>query len=63
MKDTSLGVAVAFPEMYMISQTLMNQSGRAVQIMALIMIVYLSISIFFSAILNWYNDQVVLVER
>lgn len=63
MKDTSLGVAVAFPEMYLASQVLMNQSGRAVQIMAIIMVVYLAISIFFSAILNWYNSTVVLVER
>ena len=63
MKDTSLGVAVAFPELYQASQVLMNQSGRAVQIMAIIMVVYLSISIFFSAILNWYNSTVVLVER
>jgi len=63
MKDTSLGVAVAFPEMYLIAQVLMNQSGRALQIMVLIMLVYLAISIFFSAILNWYNQRVVLVER
>lgn len=63
MKDTSLGVAVAFPEMYLISQTLMNQSGRALQIMIIIMLVYLSISIFFSVILNWYNQRIVLVER
>lgn len=63
MKDTSLGVAVAFPEMYLISQVLMNQSGRALQIMIIIMLVYLAISIFFSAILNWYNQRVVLVER
>jgi len=63
MKDTSLGVAVAFPEMYLIAQTTMNQSGRALQIMIIIMLVYLSISIFFSTILNWYNQQVVFVER
>lgn len=63
MKDTSLGVAVAFPEMYLISQVLMNQSGRALQIMIIIMLVYLAISIFFSALLNWYNQRVVLVER
>ena len=63
MKDTSLGIAVAFPEMYGLSQVLMNQSGRAVQIMLLIMIVYLAISLFFSSILNWYNSKITLVER
>ncbi|MEZ4614635.1 MAG: ABC transporter permease subunit [Caldilineaceae bacterium] len=63
MKDTSLGVAVAFPEMYLVAQTTMNQSGRALQIMIIVMLVYLMISIFFSAILNWYNQRVVFAER
>jgi len=63
MKDSSLGVAVAFPEMYFVAQVLMNQSGRALQIMAIIMVVYLMISIFFSALLNWYNAKITLVER
>lgn len=63
MKDTSLGLAVAFPEMYLVSQTLLNQSGRALQIMIIIMLVYLSISLTFSVILNWYNSRVVFVER
>lgn len=63
MKDTSLGLAVAFPEMYLISQTLLNQSGRALQIMIIIMLVYLMISLTFSVILNWYNSRVVFVER
>ena len=63
MKDTSLGVAVAFPELYLVAQVLMNQSGRALQVMAIIMLVYLGISIFFSAILNWYNRRIILVER
>ncbi|MEM7799574.1 MAG: ABC transporter permease subunit [Chloroflexota bacterium] len=63
MKDTSLGIAVAFPEIYGLSQVLINQSGRALQIIIIIMVVYLSISLFFSAVLNWYNSRIVLVER
>lgn len=63
MKDTSLGLAVAFPEMYLVAQTTINQSGRALQVMVVIMLVYLAISIAFSAILNWYNERVTLVER
>ena len=63
MKDTSLGVAVAFPEIYIVSQTLMNQSGRVLQIMIVLMAVYLSISLLFSALLNWYNDRIMIVER
>ena len=62
MKDTSLGVAVAFPEMYILAQILMNQSGRAVQIMVIIMAVYLTISLMFSLILNWYNARILEVE-
>lgn len=63
MKDTSLGIAIGFPEMYSISFTTMNQSGRALQLMALMMLVYLTISLAFSIILNWYNSRTTLVER
>jgi general L-amino acid transport system permease protein len=63
MKDTSLGIALGFPDMYMVSFTIMNQSGRALQLMVLMMLVYLTISLFFSLILNWYNERSKLVER
>ena len=63
MKDTSLGLAVAFPEMFLISRTILNQSGRAVQLAIIIMLMYLSISLAFSATLNWYNGRIILKER
>jgi general L-amino acid transport system permease protein len=63
MKDTSLGIAIGFPEMYMVSNTVINQSGRALQLVILMMLVYLTISLIFSLILNWYNDRNKLVER
>jgi general L-amino acid transport system permease protein len=63
MKDTSLGIAIGFPDMYMVSFTTMNQSGRALQLMVLMMLVYLTISLVFSVILNWYNERNKLVER
>lgn len=63
MKDTSLGIAIGFPDMYMVSFTTMNQSGRALQLMVLMMLVYLTISLVFSLILNWYNERTKLVER
>ena len=62
-KDTSLGIAVAFPEMYHVSNTMMNQSGRVLQIFVLMMLVYMVISLTFSILLNWYNDRVKMVER
>ncbi len=63
MKDTSLGIAIGFPDMYMVSFTTMNQSGRSLQLMLLMMLVYLLISLVFSGLLNWYNSRNMLVER
>jgi len=62
-KDTSLGIAIGFPDMYMVAYTTMNQSGRILQIFILMMLVYMLISLTFSVILNWYNERVKLVER
>ena len=63
MKDTSLGVALGFPDMYSVARTIQNQSGRALQMVILMMLVYLTISLVFSLILNWYNERSKLVER
>jgi general L-amino acid transport system permease protein len=63
VKDTSLGIAVGFSDMYRNSLVTINQSGRALQVFIVMMLVYLAISIVFSIILNWYNARAVLVER
>ena len=62
-KDTSLGIAIGFHDMYAVSYTTMNQSGRILQIFILMMLVYMLISLVFSLALNWYNEKVKLVER
>jgi len=62
-KDTSLGIAIGFPDMYAVAYTTMNQSGRVLQLFVLIMLVYMLISLGFSVILNWYNEKIKLVER
>ena len=62
-KDTSLGIAIGFPDMYAISYTTMNQSGRILQLFVLMMVVYMLISLGFSLLLNWYNERIKLVER
>ena len=62
-KDTSLGIAIGFPDMYAVSYTTMNQSGRVLQLFALIMLMYMLISLAFSVLLNWYNEKIKLVER
>ena len=62
-KDTSLGIAIGFPDMYAVAYTTMNQSGRVLQLFVLIMLVYMLISLAFSVLLNWYNERIKLVER
>jgi general L-amino acid transport system permease protein len=62
-KDTSLGIAIGFPDMYAVAYTTLNQSGRVLQLFVLIMLVYMLISLGFSVLLNWYNERIKLVER
>jgi general L-amino acid transport system permease protein len=62
-KDTSVGIAIGFPDMYSVSFTTMNQSGRTLQLFLLMMLVYMLISLVFSVLLNWYNERIKLVER
>jgi general L-amino acid transport system permease protein len=62
-KNSSLAIAVGYPDIWMVSTTIGNQSGRPVQIIILVMLAYLSVSLAISALLNWYNRRVALVER
>ncbi len=63
-KNSSLAIAVGYMD---ITGTLggitMNQTGRELECVLLLMLVYLSISLIISAIMNWYNNRVKLVER
>jgi general L-amino acid transport system permease protein len=63
IKNSSLAVAIGFPELFHVSGTILNQSGRAVEMIAVVMAIYLSISLLTSAFMNWYNRRVRLVER
>lgn len=62
-KNTSLGIAVAYPEIVAVGQTLYNQTGATIPIIILWMLFYVSVSLFISAIVNWYNRRVAIVER
>ncbi|GAB4150944.1 MAG: hypothetical protein Fur0021_14260 [Candidatus Promineifilaceae bacterium] len=62
-KNSSLAQFVAYPEIWTVSFTTINQSGRPVQIIIIVMAIYLSISLAISALLNWYNKRIALVER
>lgn len=62
-KNTSLGIAVGYPEVVAVGQTLYNQTGATIPVVTLWMLFYVSVSLFISAIVNWYNRRVALVER
>ena len=62
-KNSSLAIGVAFPDLYSVSQTIFNQSGQAVQVIALMMGTYLIMSLIISAVMNVINARLQIVER
>jgi general L-amino acid transport system permease protein len=62
-KNSSLAVAIGYPDFVSVANTTMNQTGQSVEGVALIMAVYLFFSLTTSAFMNWYNKRVALVER
>jgi general L-amino acid transport system permease protein len=62
-KNSSLAIAVAFPDLFNVSQTIGNQTGQNVQIIALVMGTYLVISLIISGIMNFVNRRMQIVER
>ncbi len=62
-KNSSLAIAIAFPDLYSVAFTTINQSGRAIQLIIIVMLTYLSFSLATSILLNWYNERIKLVER
>ncbi|MFM2318137.1 MAG: ral L-amino acid transporter permease [Pseudomonadota bacterium] len=63
-KNTSLGVAIGYPDLVNVfAGTTLNQTGQAVEIIFMTMLVYLVISLIISMFMNWYNKRMALVER
>ncbi|NOZ73408.1 MAG: ABC transporter permease subunit [Chloroflexi bacterium] len=62
-KNSSLAIAVGYPDLFAVGGTIINQSGRAVEIILITMGVYLSFSLLTSLFMNWYNRHTKLVER
>ncbi len=62
-KNSSLAVAIAYPELFTVGRTMINQAGRAVPIFLLIMAAYLAMSLTWAAVGNLYNRRVQVVER
>ncbi len=62
-KNSTLAVAIGYPDLFSVSGTIINQTGRAVEMIAVVMGVYLILSLVTSLTMNWYNRRVRLVER
>jgi general L-amino acid transport system permease protein len=62
-KNSSLAVAIGYPDFVSVANTTINQTGQAIEGVALIMLVYLIFSLSTSAFMNWYNKRARLVER
>jgi general L-amino acid transport system permease protein len=62
-KNSSLAVAIGYPDIVSIANTAMNQTGRAVECIAIVMAVYLTISLLTSMLMNGYNKRVAIKER
>ncbi len=62
-KNSSLAVFIGYPDLIQIGQTTMNQTGQAIEVVAIWMVIYLGLSLATSAFMNWYNSKMALVER
>nr|WP_211112282.1 amino acid ABC transporter permease [Azospirillum soli] len=62
-KNSSLALAIGYPDLVSIANTTLNQTGQAIEGVAMIMGTYLTISLGISIFMNWYNKRIALVER
>ena len=62
-KNSSLAVAIGYQDVVSIANTTLNQTGQAIEGIAYIMAVYLTISLSISLFMNWYNARIALKER
>lgn len=62
-KNSSLAVAIGYPDVVSIANTALNQTGRAVECIAIVMLVYLTTSLATSLLMNWYNERAAIQER
>ena len=62
-KNSSLAIAIGFPDLFSVAGTVFNQTGAAIEIITIMMLSYLSISLFTSLLMNIYNRRIQLVER
>ncbi len=63
VKNSSLAVAIGYPDMVSVGGTIIGQNDQAIEIIGLWMAVYLTINLFISLCMNWFNAKVQMVER
>ena len=63
-KNSSLAAAIAYPDIVLVfAGTAMMQTGRAIEIVSITMLTYLSLSIVISIFMNWYNQKMAIKEK
>ena len=62
-KNSSLAVAIGYPDVVSVATTALNNTGRAVECIAIVMAVFLTTSLSTSALMNWYNKRAAIQER
>lgn len=62
-KNSSLAIAIGFPDILLIGHTMMNQTGQSIPIFAMIMVSYLIMSLTTSVFMNWYNRRITRIGR
>ena len=56
-------MAIGYPDLMYAGGTVNNQSGKAIEVFSMLLIVYLTVSILTSLFMNWFNSRIKLVER
>ncbi|NLR95945.1 amino acid ABC transporter permease [Rhizobium sp. P38BS-XIX] len=63
IKNSSLAIAIGYADLVAVGGVILNQSGRAVEVVIIWMVIYLALSIVTSLFMNWFNAKMALVER
>lgn len=63
VKNSSLAVAIGYPDLVSVVNTTLNQTGQAIEGFLIIMAAYMTVSLMISLFMNWYNARIMLVER
>lgn len=62
-KNSSLAVAIGYPDIVSIANTMLTQTGQAIETVSIIMLAYLTLSLSIAILMNGYNKRIALVER